>query len=130
MSEESQPDGERPSFFMVLTPFATAFVFAILLGVMVYIVPKFEQMFKEMEIGELPLPTRIVMAAGNVAIQFWYLLPGFLFVAVWMSKGLAKDRSKAFAWNMSLLLLLGVAVAFVGVALFMPMITIMEKVGK
>lgn len=50
----------------------------ILLG---FVVPKFADMFDEMG-GTLPLPTRVVMAAGNWVGSYWWLLVLMLVAAV------------------------------------------------
>lgn len=48
-------------------------VIAITVGLLVFIVPQFEEMFSKMRI-ELPLPTRIVLAISNTLIYYWYLV--------------------------------------------------------
>jgi type IV pilus assembly protein PilC len=50
----------------------------IVLVIIGYIVPQFEKMFEEIG-GELPLPTRILVKAGHIVGDFWYL---FIFVPV------------------------------------------------
>ncbi|HYG77964.1 MAG TPA: type II secretion system F family protein [Planctomycetota bacterium] len=47
---------------------------AILAGIMIFIIPKFEQMFREMQLGELPLMTQALMAIANLCVSFWYVL--------------------------------------------------------
>jgi len=46
----------------------------ILAFIMIFIIPKFEQMFKEMELGTLPIMTLILLQAANVLVNFWYVL--------------------------------------------------------
>jgi len=47
----------------------------ILTFIMIFIIPKFETMFKEMDIeGGLPLPTQILITMANTLVQFWYIL--------------------------------------------------------
>ena len=47
---------------------------SIVAGVMIFIVPKFEAMFVEMEI-ELPATTVLLCDVSHVLARFWYLLP-------------------------------------------------------
>jgi type IV pilus assembly protein PilC len=46
----------------------------ILAGIMIFIIPKFEQMFLELDIGEMPVMTKLLMATANTCVHFWYLL--------------------------------------------------------
>jgi len=58
---------------------------AILAGIMIFIIPKFEMMFHEMDLGELPLLTQFLMAMANTCVKFWYLLtllPPLAFLAL------------------------------------------------
>jgi len=42
--------------------------------IMVFIIPKFETMFKEMNLGEMPVLTQLLMFTANTMTQFWYVL--------------------------------------------------------
>jgi len=46
----------------------------ILALIMIFIIPKFEQMFREMELGTLPLLTEILLGVANTIKDFWFLL--------------------------------------------------------
>jgi len=46
----------------------------ILAFIMIFIIPKFEQMFKEMELGELPPLTALLLFIANTLVTYWYLL--------------------------------------------------------
>ena len=46
---------------------------SILAGIMIFIIPKFEMMFREMEI-RMPMMTQILIETSNVAARFWYML--------------------------------------------------------
>jgi type IV pilus assembly protein PilC len=50
---------------------------AILALIMIFIIPKFEQMFKEMEIGNLPWITELLLGIARTMTDFWYLLLAF-----------------------------------------------------
>lgn len=130
MSDEVLPEVERPNFFVRAMPFATAFVMVILLAILVLIVPKFEVMFKEMAIGDLPIATKLVLLVANTAVQYWYALPFVAALAIWGVTKAPKDRSTTFALYSGMLLVMGLFVALLVLALFMPLLTIMEKIGK
>jgi len=56
----------------------------ILAFIMIFIIPKFEQMFKEMELGELPYMTKVLLLVANMFVNFWYILV-FVPVFIWMA---------------------------------------------
>jgi type IV pilus assembly protein PilC len=51
----------------------------ILSFIMIFIIPRFEQMFKEMDIGQLPLCTRALLATARTMFDWWFV---FLFAPV------------------------------------------------
>ena len=56
-------------------PAAVVFIAGgILSFIMVFIIPRFEQMFKEMNMGELPFLTSMLMLIAHTLADFWYLL--------------------------------------------------------
>jgi len=57
---------------------------AILAVIMIYVVPSFESMFKDLGQG-LPGPTQLLLNISNAVRSFWYLIPGIpmLFFAAW-----------------------------------------------
>ncbi|MCY3018175.1 MAG: hypothetical protein NTW87_03970 [Planctomycetota bacterium] len=46
----------------------------ILAFTMIFIIPKFEQMFKEMELGDLPAMTKLLLLMANTMVNYWYIL--------------------------------------------------------
>ncbi|MBI3830431.1 MAG: type II secretion system F family protein [Planctomycetes bacterium] len=42
--------------------------------IMIFIIPRFEQMFHEMGMGAMPLPTQILMGVANTIADYWYIL--------------------------------------------------------
>ncbi|MBI3828069.1 MAG: type II secretion system F family protein [Planctomycetes bacterium] len=42
--------------------------------IMIFIIPKFEQMFVEMQLGDMPLMTTILLATANTIKDFWFIL--------------------------------------------------------
>jgi len=56
-------------------PAAVVFIAsAILSFIMIFIIPKFAEMFKEMDIGELPMSTQILMGISDAMLHYWYIL--------------------------------------------------------
>jgi len=46
----------------------------ILALIMIFIIPQFEKMFKEMDIGDMPVMTTILLGTARMMTDFWYLL--------------------------------------------------------
>ncbi|MGD0088546.1 MAG: type II secretion system F family protein [Planctomycetota bacterium] len=55
----------------------------ILAFIMIFIIPKFEAMFKEMDLGTLPAMTQVLMIAANLFVNYWFILV-FVPVFVWL----------------------------------------------
>ncbi len=47
---------------------------AILSFIMIFIIPRFEVMFKEMNLGDLPFCTQLLMLVTHAMVDYWYLL--------------------------------------------------------
>jgi type IV pilus assembly protein PilC len=59
----------------MIYPAAVITIAGCILGfIMVFIIPRFEVMFQEMNIGPMPLMTELLMFAANTLVKFWYLL--------------------------------------------------------
>lgn len=54
----------------------------ILTFILVFIIPKFEQMFKEMDMGGMPWLTELLMSISRMFASYWYVL-GFLVMLMW-----------------------------------------------
>lgn len=68
---------------------------AILMLILVYIIPQFEKMFKEMELGDLPPLTMILITTANTMRSFWYIIiftPVILFAVYQMVGRTPKGR--------------------------------------
>jgi len=50
------------------------FASLIVTGIIVFIIPRFMDMFRELEV-ELPPPTRILLGISDFAVTYWYLIP-------------------------------------------------------
>ncbi|HLX62409.1 MAG TPA: type II secretion system F family protein [Planctomycetota bacterium] len=56
-------------------PAAVVFIASCILSfIMIFIIPKFEEMFKEMDIGELPTSTKILLMISGAMLHYWYIL--------------------------------------------------------
>ncbi len=60
---------------MMYPSVSLAMVLLITIGLLVFIVPMFQDIFDQLG-AELPLPTRIVLAISNTLIGHWYLVAG------------------------------------------------------
>ncbi len=64
-------------------PAAVVFIASCILSfIMIFIIPKFKEMFDEMGVGELPVATKILMAIATAMSTYWYL---FVFAPVAIS---------------------------------------------
>jgi len=55
----------------------------ILTFIMIFIIPKFETMFKEMDLGQLPFMTQMLLTIAHAMVDYWYIimfLPVLLFM--------------------------------------------------
>ncbi len=62
--------------------------------IMVFVVPSFEKMFKDLG-QDLPAPTQFLLNASEIVTGYWYLLPGVPFVLWLTAKWIARtDRGE------------------------------------
>jgi type IV pilus assembly protein PilC len=78
---------------IVVLVIALGMAAALLIG----IVPQFEDIYAQLG-GELPLPTKIVIAISNAMINFWFLYPIILAAIV----GIVVQFQRSEAWKMKL----------------------------
>ena len=65
----------------------------ILIAIMMFVVPNFEEIFAKFDIGGLPKPTEVLISISTAARTFWYLLPAVpigLYLVLW---GIRKSRA-------------------------------------
>jgi len=62
--------------------FVSAFACIVLTGLMIFVVPKFEDIFKGLNNLQLPLLTRIVIGISRFMMSSWYIILGVLIAAV------------------------------------------------
>jgi type IV pilus assembly protein PilC len=68
---------------------------AIVGGIMYWIIPKFEEIFKDFGVP-LPAPTKILIAISHWVVDFWYLIPAIPF-GIWLFfKIVRKNRTGAY----------------------------------
>lgn len=90
----------------------------------VYVIPKFGQIFADMLPGEpLPWPTRIVMSAGTAGLSVLAVSGAALLV-------LTDSWRRAPRLHGALVIALAFAVGFAVVALFLPLMTLMEEAAS
>ena len=58
-------------------------VFAALIVLLVFVVPQFAPMFKDMGV-ELPMITRIVLFVGNTLRDWWWAIAGLVIAGIWL----------------------------------------------
>jgi type IV pilus assembly protein PilC len=66
----------------------TVVAVGILAGIMKFVIPAFQKMFKEVGVS-LPVMTEILLAVSDFVQNYWYLLPGIPVVLVLLWKGIA-----------------------------------------
>jgi general secretion pathway protein F len=65
---------------------------------LVYVIPQFTPIFEELG-GDLPLITKIVLAAGGILQNFWWGLIGLTAVGVTMFRRMLADPEKRLVWD-------------------------------
>jgi len=77
---------------------AVIFIVMILVGIsmLIFIIPKFSQMFKELNV-ELPFTTQVIMAIGNFMANYWYSIPLVVFIIILAIRSIGKTpKGKRF----------------------------------
>ncbi len=78
------------------------FAIAILAFIMVFIIPKFEEIFNSFE-TELPIMTQILMTGSRLCMQYWFLFPLIPFSIWLMIKLTTSFEYGRFGWHLFLL---------------------------
>lgn len=74
---------------------------AIFLGIVIFIIPRFEQMFKEFGIEELPALTSFMIGVARFVIEFWpYILGGILLLVLMNYLGVLGFRISGKGWDL------------------------------
>ena len=78
------------------------FAMAILGFIMVFIIPKFEEIFKSFE-TDLPIMTQILMTGSRLTMEYWFLIPLIPF-SIWLLVKLTTSFEYGrFGWHLFLL---------------------------
>lgn len=80
----------------------TVVAVGILAGIMNFVIPAFQKMFKEVGVS-LPVMTEILLAISDVVQNYWYLIPGIPVVMVLMWKGISSTPKGKYALDKFLL---------------------------
>lgn len=79
---------------LIYPAFLVGMVVVSLLVLLVYVVPQFAPMFQDMDV-EMPLITKIVLAAGSALQNFWWLIIAAVIFAVgWLRRQMADPASR------------------------------------
>src|SRR3990170_5791755 len=82
--------------------FLSIFAVAVILFIVVYVFPKFGDMFEEIH-DSLPITTRILMGSSKVLVSYWYLI--IIFIAIsWFAayKIIISDKGRSYIDNLKL----------------------------
>jgi general secretion pathway protein F len=69
---------------------------------LVYVIPQFTPIFEELG-GDLPMITKIVLAAGGILQNFWWGLIGLTFVGVVLFRRMLANPEKRLRWDTKVL---------------------------
>ncbi|HYF48025.1 MAG TPA: hypothetical protein VEJ63_01370 [Planctomycetota bacterium] len=108
------------------------FVLFLIVGLAMRVAPKFEEMFAEMDIvGALPLPTMLLLNTCEALTSRPWLLTSGMFVLAWLHFSvMSRRKSRLRWWAVFLAILVPAALGFVLISLFLPLVGIMEAIGK
>ena len=70
----------------------------ILFFIMIYVVPSFEQMFKDLG-QKLPAPTQLLLTASQTLQTYWYLIPGIPFLFIMTLKMITRSEKGRMAMD-------------------------------
>jgi len=135
---QSAGAAQRPSvawrvvgvFFGLLSGLAWLLVF----GILVFIVPKFEEIFQRFD-AALPLLTRALISATHVMFQGWPVFAALMFgvpAAAILLSVLARSSAgvtAAAVLGLVSVFMFVIAMAAIVIGLFLPMISLVEVLG-
>lgn len=73
-----------------------------LILLLVYVIPQFTPIFEELG-GDLPFITKLVLGAGSILQNFWWLIALLVAGAVWQFRRMLADAEKRFRWDTQVL---------------------------
>ena len=107
------------------------FLLLALVALLCLIVPKFEQMFREMDLGELPGVTMLLLLLINTLRNYWFLvLPALCWPVTMFFTWGCRSRRRMW-WIVAFVMLAGgTLLTLAAFGLFMPLFVILERTGK
>ncbi|MCK5688500.1 type II secretion system inner membrane protein GspF [Myxococcota bacterium] len=72
--------------------------FAVIGILFVFVIPKITQVFESQKVI-LPIPTRVLIAASNFTMDYWYLIILFLILLVWGFRRFINSKSGRPKWD-------------------------------
>jgi hypothetical protein len=103
----------------------------LVLGSVFWTIPKFEAMFKEMDLGELPQSTSLLLMVANTIDHFFYLSVPLLLAGGWFAFKWGSAKRNRIGWFIRGVSVLDVLIfSWIASALYTPLIDIMNKIGK
>ena len=69
-----------------------------LILLLVYVIPQFTPIFEELG-GDLPFITKVVLGAGSILQNFWWLIALLIGGEIWWFRRMMADSEKRFKWD-------------------------------
>jgi MSHA biogenesis protein MshG len=79
--------------------FVSFAIIAAVVVINVFVMPQFTQLFSSFDAGQLPLPTRILMASSQFFIDFWPYILGAFIAAIYSFKNYIKTKQGKLWWD-------------------------------
>ncbi len=89
--EKSQKLKKQVMGAMIYPAAVVTVAMVILVFIMIYVVPSFEAMFKDLG-QQLPGPTRMLLSLSKALRSYWYLIPGIPFLFWLLLKGITRSE--------------------------------------
>ncbi len=127
MYDDEAPSGTGPLLASALTMAVFCLAGLLILFGLVFVVPKFQRMFEDMNIP-LPAPTELVLFVSLVCRKLWFLVLPLAAILAALPMVVARRHAWAVYVPATLLALL---LAFVGfVSLYLPIVKIQQMLNK
>lgn len=107
------------------------FICFMLIALAPRIISKFDDMFREMDLGSLPFLTQVLFSLSSLIRTMPWLFTGFMFAVAWSYFAwIAEDRKRITWFNRVIVLLMALSVGALTIALFLPLIVTIDRIGK
>ncbi|HZN57920.1 MAG TPA: type II secretion system F family protein [Planctomycetota bacterium] len=94
--EKSQKLKKKVKGAMIYPAAVITVAVVILIFIMIYVVPSFEAMFKDLG-QKLPAPTQILLSTSQTLRGYWYLIPGIPFIFWMLMKSVTRSEKGKLA---------------------------------